>query len=83
MVVPQAKTSSGRQPAAVKKEFSRSAQEKRVAARWSSVCKVNPQRGPTSKDLIAQKTPQIKQASTAELQKQTFTESWRSREISG
>ena len=42
--------------AAKKKELFQSAQKKRVAARESSACKVDPQRGPTSKNLIRQKT---------------------------
>ena len=42
-------------PAAAKKEFIWSAQKKRVAAREKSVCEVDPQHSPTSKDLIVQK----------------------------
>ena len=60
-------------PAAAKKEFSWSAKKKRVTARESSACEVDPQRGPTSKDVIRQEKLQIKEAST-ELQKRTFFE---------
>ena len=60
-------------PAVVKKEFSRSAQRKRQAAKQNMVREADPQRGTTNAVLIEQKKLSLKEA-TIELQAHSFKE---------